>query len=105
MIIWSGRGLLPLFFVSLTLLLSAKLLPAEYLDYSFIISFFISGLLSWFFGKKWNKVDGQTVIDKSTGRETVLLREHSLFWIKMEYWGLILCSVGFVVFLQSVLKT
>lgn len=103
MIIWSGRGLMPLLLIGITLLFSAQLLPAEYLNYSFILSFFLSGLVSWYFGKRWNKINGQTVTDKSTGRETILIREHSLFWIKMEYWGLILCSVGFVVFLQGLL--
>ena len=103
MIIWSGRGLMPLFLVSFTLLFSANLFPAEHLDYSFMLSFFISGVVSWILGRKWNNLKGQTIIDKTTGQETVLFEEHSLFWIKMEKWGLILCSIGLVVFIQSIL--
>ena len=42
---------------------------------------------------------GRVVVDKQTGREIVLRRRHTLFFIPIEYWGLVVVVLGaFVTF-------
>ena len=41
------------------------------------------------------------VIDEQTGEKLLLKNNHSLFWIKMEYWGLIFFVLGIVILSQN----
>ena len=54
------------------------------------------GLPVWFLGRYLNRRPGRVVIDKSTGEELELRTKHDLFFIPMEYWG-VLFVVGSVV--------
>ena len=103
MIVWSGRGFLSVLLLFISLFLLASILPKEQGDYGFIISFFIAGAFSWFMGKKWNEQVGRIVIDKASGQEMVIKPNHSLFWIKMQYWGPIYFILGLIILMQQFL--
>lgn len=47
-------------------------------------------------GRYFNNRPGRVMIDKATGREVIFPRVHSLFFIRMEYWGFILAALGVV---------
>ena len=49
-------------------------------------------------GKHLDKKEGRVLIEKETGKEVVLKAEHSLFFIKLEYWGYILFVLGVIFF-------
>lgn len=103
MIVWSGKGFLSVLVLVVSFALSANIVPREQGDYAFVFSFFIAGAFSWFMGKKWNEENGRTVTDKATGQEILLKENHSLFWIKMQYWGFIFCAFGLVILIQNLI--
>lgn len=100
MVVWSGRGYLSIIVLLVTFALFASILPKGYSDYAFIISLFFSGIFCWFMGRKWNSV-AQTMIDKDSGEEVILKPNHSLFWIKMQYWGPFFAVLGLIILVQQ----
>lgn len=96
MLIWSGKGILSVLVLLISAVLLMGVFPEEKSDYAFVGAFFIAGVFSWFMGKRWNEKDGQIVVDKATGQEIELKPNHSLFWIKTQYWGIIFGIIGFV---------
>ena len=101
MLVWSGRGFLSAIVLIASIVLLASVFPKEQANYGFIISFFIAGIFSWFMGKKWNEKEGRTMIDKASGEEVILKPNHSLFWIKMQYWGPIFAVLGLVILVKQ----
>ena len=101
MIVWSGRGFLSVLVLIACFILFAKVLPDGQADYSFILSFFIAGAFSWFMGKKWNGQEGRTMLDKASGQEVIMKPNHTLFWIKMEYWGIVFVVFGLIILAQQ----
>ena len=101
MIVWSGKGILSVLVLIVTLLLLIMILPREQGNLAFMIGFFVAAAFSWFMGKKWNEEEGRTVIDKATGQEIEIKPNHSLFWIKMQYWGIIFGIFGMIILIQQ----
>lgn len=101
MIVWSGKGFLSVVILVASFALLANVFPKEQGDYAFVLAFFIAGAFSWFMGKKWNEGNARTVIDKTTGQEIVLKENHSLFWIKLQYWGFIFGGFGLAILIQN----
>jgi hypothetical protein len=101
MIVWSGRGILAVLVLVLSFALFANVFPKEQGDYAFVVAFFIAGAFSWIMGKKWNEENGRAVIDKATGQEIMLKENHSLFWIKLQYWGIIFSAFGVMMLFQA----
>ncbi|MBI1871095.1 MAG: hypothetical protein HYS07_07885 [Chlamydiae bacterium] len=103
MIIWSGLGFLVavITFAMLVLTeLGAKAMfnLSYYQDHGWpkMFAFVVSGVMVWVLGRFLSKKPGRVVIDKGTGKELELKKGHSLFFIKMEYWGPILIVIGMV---------
>lgn len=103
MIVWSGKGFLSVLILVVSFGLLANILPKEQGDYAFVLAFFIAGAFSWFMGKKWNEQNARTVIDKATGQEILIKENHSLFWIKLQYWGPIFGAFGLVILIQNLI--
>ncbi len=101
MIVWSGRGYLPIIVLIVTLFTAVSIIPTEYADYGFIITAFITGIFSWYFGIKWNTKNERIVIDEKTGQRLRIKNNHTLFWIPMQYWGIIFSVFGIVILLQN----
>lgn len=101
MIVWSGKGLLSVIVLVASFVLLVNIFPKEQSDYAFVLAFFTAGAFSWFMGKKWNEEGGRTVIDKASGQEILLKENHSLFWIKLQYWGIIFSAFGFIILMQN----
>lgn len=103
MIVWSGRGFLLVIVFIISMILFVNILPDQYSDLSFVLAFFITGAFAWFIGKKWNEVEGRTMIDKASGQEITITPNHSLFWIKMQYWGPICGILGLIILIQNLI--
>ena len=88
MIVWSGRGFLIVVMLLGIVVLGIKFFPDEYSGYAIIIAIFTSSVFSWHFGYKWNNT--RILRDEETGQKIILEPNHSLFWIKMQHWGIIL---------------
>lgn len=101
MIVWSGRGFLTALVLIGTLFLSLWALPDSLSDYGFVIACFISAGFSWIFGVKWNKQNERIVTDDKTGQKLRLRSNHSLFWIPMQYYGIIFSIIGIIILFQN----
>lgn len=103
MIIWSGYGFVVPLITIAAIALAQMLAPSDKYSsnpMSGIISFVLlalAGVAIWFLGKKFNTAPGRTMIDKQTGKEVVLRRKHSLFFVPMEYWGPIVAVIGLLI--------
>lgn len=101
MIIWSGKGFLPAVVAVVLTFICIKLFTEAIGDYAFVISFYLTGLFSWVFGMKWNIQDERILLDAKTGQKLKLRNSHTLFWIPMQYWGIIFPVVGVIILFQN----
>ncbi len=103
MIVWSGRGFLSLLILFIAIFLFIPILPETYITQSFVIPLYIAAIFSYVFGIKWNKTL-RVLIDKETGKEINFKSNHGLFWINMEYWGIIFPAFALIMLAQSLDK-
>ena len=92
MLVWKGWGILvPVIYLLITTIAREGLKAAGAGDnIALAVGIVLSAVAVWFVGKKLNNPDkGKRVIDTETGEEIVLVSTHSLFWIKAEYWAVI----------------
>ncbi|WP_431244344.1 hypothetical protein ACQ9BO_08465 [Flavobacterium sp. P21] len=104
MIVWSGRGIFSLLILFVALLISVSIFPETYVDLSFIVPLYITGIFSFILGIKWNRTL-RVIIDKETGNKINYKSNHSLFWVKMEYWGIIFTAFGLIILAQNLSRT
>jgi hypothetical protein len=103
MIVWSGRGFLSLLILFIAIFLFIPVLPENYIIQSFVIPLYMAAIFSYFFGIRWNKTL-RVYIDKETGKEIKFRNNHGLFWINMEYWGILFPLLALVMLSQSLDK-
>ncbi|MBK1809937.1 hypothetical protein JHL18_04685 [Clostridium sp. YIM B02505] len=99
MLIWKGYGFLAfLFFLTSFLIVELAVGETFYRAHRWLdfFAFVITALFCYFVGKKLNNNKGKVYIDKKTGEEVLIKTTHSLFFIKMEYWGFIFLVIGFI---------
>lgn len=103
MIIWRGFGILALVIVIITFAIGGELCRVisqnnnYYQQHSWpvTISLILAGIICWFLGKYLNRPqNGRVYIDKESGKEVQLRKVHTLFFIKIEYWGIIYAIFG-----------
>jgi hypothetical protein len=104
MIVWSGRGFLSVLILFIAIFACISIFPESYIDLSFIVPLYIAGIFSYIFGIRWNTTL-RVFIDKETGKEINFKSNNSLFWIKMEYWGLIFIALGLIILAQNLDKS
>lgn len=61
------------------------------------IGYILGGIIVWIIGKKWHAEPKRILTDNQTGEQVELKYEHSLLWIKLEYWAVIAIVVGIAV--------
>ena len=100
MLVWSGRGILIPIVFFITFISAGYLLagPEGPNAEAMVLSpaLLLTAIFSYHFGMKWNKVEGQTLVDKNTGQEFIIKPNHSFFFVKMEYWGYIFFILGVI---------
>ena len=101
MVVWSGRGGLIVIVFFACMALEAYAFPEIGKDYFLVFSCFVSAIFSWFAGIAWNTKKQRLVTDDETGQKIVIGGTHTLFWISMQYWGIILTVLGLVILFQS----
>ena len=102
MIIWSGLGFLVVVFAfgcSLAVnLVTNPFFGSNYYkthSWPLALALVVAGALSWLVGNALNRRPAKVYIDKDTGKEVSFRSNHSLFFIKMHYWGPILVALAF----------
>jgi hypothetical protein len=110
MIIWRGWGILVVL-IAMAMLIAVQLATgAVFGDPEFYkvhdwpkgVALLLAAVAVYFAGSYFNSRPGRTMIDKATGREIVLRRVHSLFFVPMQYWGFVLAAFGVVLFFVHV---
>jgi hypothetical protein len=102
MIIWKGWGILVFVMAVVALVIAHGIAeaasgnPQYYATHNWVkcLAFLAAAVPVYFIGRNINNKPVRILIDKTTKREIVLRREHSLFFIRMEYWAFILVAIG-----------
>lgn len=103
MVIWSGFGFLVLIiaaivFIATQYIIDATMGPGSYQSviWSIPLAGIIAGAAIYAIGNMFNSKPGKVLIDPETNQPVELKRNHTLFWIPMQFWGLIV-AIGSIV--------
>src|SRR3954451_23368859 len=102
MIIWSGLGFLVAVIGFGCLLATEFLVEAAFHDDRYYqahgwpksVAFAVAAVIVGIVGRWLNRRQGKVLIDPETGREVVVGRRNTFFFIPMEYWAPILLVLG-----------
>ncbi|MGV3025971.1 hypothetical protein ACED96_09655 [Clostridium thermobutyricum] len=108
MIIWSRYGILAPIAAILSLALTEVLVNLSLKDELYyqshgwpkFVALAIAGLICFFLGRILNK-ESKTYIEKSTGKEVVLKKSHTFFFIDIKYWSYIFPILGIVYWITN----
>lgn len=101
MLIWSGRGILAALVFLGMLILGTILFYGSSIDYAFVIAGFVAAIFSWYFGNKWNAKPTKILVDQKTGKEHHIKPNHSLFFVPMQYWGILFSVLAIIILFQN----
>ena len=103
-LIWEGHGYLAgLIPVINFILFSLIPLPDDLFLKGLFISTGVSSYLLWIIGKRLNRNNRRRLIDPKTNEEVILKSNHSLFFIKIQYWGLIFGIASVLLFITELI--
>ena len=101
MIIWQGFGVIALLIpILVSVLTEASLDGAFGKGYyaahplALTLSLLISAVIVWFVGARLNNAPGRVLVDPESGQKVELKKRHTLFWIPMQWFGLVIAAVG-----------
>ncbi len=108
MLVWTGWGILTPFIAFIPFLVIRVLVDSIMGNLFFknhtsiqILAILISSSLVWLSGKKLNSVSDRVMIDKVSRQEVVLKSAHTLFFVKMEYWSVLIAVLGLFLVITS----
>jgi len=103
MIVWQGFGFI------VAVIGFGSLVLAEYLTRTFkdqyyyqehgwpkLVAFWLAAGVVWLIARYYDTRPGKVMIEKDTGREIVVRRNHSLFFLPMRYWTYVFLVLGAV---------
>ncbi|GJD95871.1 hypothetical protein [Methylobacterium iners] len=106
MIIWSGWGALTALIAGAALFGSILLDPALArlgvpTPTGVVLVWVAAAVLNWILGTRLNNRPGRELVDPRTGQVVVLRPRHTLFWIPMQYYSVLLLLIGALAVLGS----
>jgi len=105
-VIWEGHGylaaLIPVINFFLFCLI-ASVLPEDLFTFGLFISTGVSSYFLWKIGKRLNRNNSRRLIDPKTNEEVILKSNHSLLFVKIEDWGLILGVTSVLLFITELI--
>lgn len=107
MIIWKGYGILVLIIAAAIGALFHSIFAGigSNGDLGAAIGIILAGIAIWYAGNWFNAPEkGQTFIDKKSGREVLIKPDHSLFFIKMQYWAFIVGGIGLMMLISIMIN-
>lgn len=96
-VIWKGWGLLVLVISLAVSLVTMMLFETLGVARGFgpALGMMLSAVAIWVVGNKLNSpLKNRVLVDKKTGADVVLKPEHSLFFIKFQYWAFVVGAFG-----------
>lgn len=99
MIIWSGWGALTALIAGAALVGSVLLDPALArvgipTPTGVVLVWIAAAILNWMLGTRLNNRPGRELVDPRTDQVVVLRPRHTLFWIPMQYYSVLLLLMG-----------
>ena len=102
MLIWSGSGILVLVIVGVCVFFSniftgQLAADPDYFDlhgWPMGAGILAAAVICWFLGRHLRASGAQTLIDPNTRQPVTFYRRHTLFFIPMHWWGLILAFIA-----------
>jgi len=108
LIIWRGYGfLVPIIAIAVIAVISISVSAVFKADplIGMSLGAFAAAAAVWFTGKKFNDpAKNRIVVDKATGQEFLITQNHSLFFIKMQYWAIPLALLGVILLFTLITK-
>jgi hypothetical protein len=98
-VVWKGWGLLVLVITALIVVLTTVLFEKAGWPVAngAALGMMFSAAAIWQVGNKFNSpLKNRVLLDQQTGAEVILKPDHSLFFIKMQYWAFIAGAIGLV---------
>lgn len=102
MIIWRGWGILTVLIVVLVggavVAVTGPLLvgSGRYAGLALTAGLLAAAAVNWGVGRRLNGRPGRELVDAATGERVVLRRSHELFFVRMEWWSVLLVAVAVV---------
>lgn len=103
MVVWKGFGIITVIIVVVLIAVVGDFsrligINTDKHDWPMSVAVLLAGIIIWFLGKYLNnRTDHIVMIDAQTGEPYKIGTQHSLFFIRMEYWGPILAAAGLVI--------
>jgi hypothetical protein len=99
MIVWRGAGILVIVFALFGAFVGQVIGQSllHWRDASGLVGLgliVVGAPLVWWRGRALNRRAGRVLVDPATGRPVVLRTTHSLFFLEMEYWAVVLVVIG-----------
>ena len=61
----------------------------------------LAAVAVWFTGLRLNRGADRRLVDPKTGKDVVVRRRHTLFWLPMQYWAPVLALIGVIVLISG----
>ena len=90
MIIWKGLGILAAIIPIIFIITSNSILGSEVVGWAILTS----AIPVWLLGRYFYKRPAQLMVDSETDQNILVKPEHTLFWVEMDYWAIILVIFG-----------
>lgn len=99
MIIWSGWGMLSALIAGAGLIGGVLLDPALArlgipTPTKMILVWVVAAGFNWWLGTRLNDRPGRELLDPRTGQTVILRSRHTLFWIPMQYYSVLMVLLG-----------
>ncbi|MCF4129594.1 hypothetical protein [Methylobacterium sp. SyP6R] len=99
MIIWSGWGMLSALIAAAGLVVSVLLDPALArigipTPTGVVLVWVVAAAFNWWLGTRLNDLPGRELVDPRTGQIVILRGRHTLFWIPMQYYPVLMVVLG-----------
>jgi hypothetical protein len=99
MLMWRGWGIVVVGIVLIAIFAAALVASSLHIgkDSSSLImiaSLIPAGIATWYVGKRLNRDTVRELIDPRTGEMVRIRSTHDLFFLRVEWWGLILTAFG-----------
>ena len=107
-VIWEGHGylaaIIPIIIFLLYIAIETVFTGSEELSsLGAVFCLAFSSYLLWIIGKRLNRNNRRRLIDSKTNEEVILISNHSLFFIKIQYWGLIFGLANVILFITELI--
>ncbi|THF64580.1 hypothetical protein E6C76_10980 [Pseudothauera nasutitermitis] len=101
MLIWQGWGVLTVVLTLAGIVLADAIAGADNsAPWAQALGFFLAAALVGPLGYYLNKRPGRVLVDPETGEKVELRIRHTLFWIPMQYWAIVLIAGGLLLLLS-----